>query len=595
MAITIANITINRISSRGTVTRRGDGGAIERVLTLGGRTSKRFDTLAAAKAIEVQLHELVWYSRQAGGLYVNSSEFDVDDGLYILDSVDTSTSVDAQTTYIVDVDLSLIRIGGAGANVQRYVHILPSLQSNSWSVTSTPWYALPVGATNLGPTAGSLGRTSADGAVPVTQSSVSNRYAISGADYNAGECKVWDTAGSATPADWVRVYGPDHQFAQPYHCAVDNGLIRFVPLSAAPGTHDLYVYESSGSAWREVGTSTYVLINSTTGVVWQGVQITELTPWRVTIQYRSSFSASPYFAVQTLTLERGRPVALSDYTVPSATTMRQGIIGATNFRFALGHDTTNNVGDARDDDTESAAITFSDTDDNWIAVVGDTADHDVMGIVATRTATNTDLLAGDATAFAQQTSAATLAVYIGGIAYDTANIVSECEAGSLGGTAATATIASASGGTPNCVSLPSLTAAVTTLNAASPPALSGTANIIVRMYARIQNVGTSASDEAQIRVYNETAANYPANTTKTFSVLGSTGTWKWMSVQYTAWNGTDTLRAEVRRSVAGGGGSLYADLVVIATIDSGVDGVRAVARAALTENKVWPEHSRVSV
>lgn len=594
-------MVLDRVASRAPFTRRGDGGIIEAGVVYVCETSRTHSTVAVAKTYEQQLRELVWYSRHAGGVYVDSDEFAADDGLYRLDSVDSDSDPYAQTTGLLRLTLTLTRIGGGAANVTRWLHVQPTLQSNSWGVTSTPWYARPVGASNLGPVGDSLSRTSADGTITAHQSSSINRYRLNTADYNAGECKVWDTGGSADTATWTRVYGPDHQFASPDYCAIDNALIRFNPVAASPGEMDFYIYEASGGAWREVGTRTYARVASGTALAaWQAVQITELTPWRVTVQWRCSVNVSPFWVVETLTLERGRPVALYDLSVSSAVEMRVGLFGAANSRFTFGHNSgsgsTDNLADAYDSDTDTGFNTIDDADDNWLGLVGDTADHDVMAIVAARTATNSALttVTGGG-AYVSQTGATTLAVYIGGIAYDTANVVAEAEAGSLGGTAATATVSGASGGTPNCVSLPTNTAAVTTLNAGTMPALSGTANIIVRMYARIQNVGTSASDEAQIRLYNETAANYPANTTKTFDVLGSTGTWKWISVEWTGWNGTDTLRAEVRRSVAGGGGTLYADLVLMVTLDSATNGIRAVARAALTENKVWPENSRMSV
>ncbi|NUQ00586.1 MAG: hypothetical protein HUU35_12105, partial [Armatimonadetes bacterium] len=132
---------------------------------------------------------------------------------------------------------------------------------------------------------------------------------------------------------------------------------------------------------------------------------------------------------------------------------------------------TDNLADAYDSDTDTGFNTIDDADDNWLGLVGDTADHDVMAIVAARTATNSALttVTGGG-AYVSQTGATTLAVYIGGIAYDTANVVAECEAGSLGGTAATATVSGASGGTPNCVTLPANGDAVTTLNAGTMPA-----------------------------------------------------------------------------------------------------------------------------
>jgi hypothetical protein len=601
MAITLANITINRISSRGTVTRRGDGGAIERVLTLSGRTSKRFNTLAEAKAIEVQLHELVWYSRQAGGLYVNSSEFDVDDGLYILDSVDTSTAVDAQTTYIIDVDLSLIRLGGVSANVSRTLYAQASLQTNDWSITSNLWYALPVGASILTlPTAQKI-RVNDDGNVYQPNTTTSQAYVMTGADHNAGECKVWDTGGGNDPntvTAWNRVYSPDHQFADIADVAFGNGFVTFLPYSSNYGQHGVWVYDTVDAGWVMVGTD--LSVGGANGTGWTRVLIEELTPWRVVLSFWYAKAAAPFIVKKRMTLERGKLVALIEVTVSSSANIAIGAFGqGSGLRFLFGNDTTNDRNDAWDGLYDTSTLSISDTDDNWLAARLTEAGRDVLALVAVRD--NSYELIADATLdaiYSQRTSTTTHEVYVGGLAYDTTKLAIEAEAGTLTGTAAITTVASASpGGSNNAVTLPALNDQVQTFGSANPPALTGTSSITVKAYARVQNVGVSASDTCRIGIYNTTTATHVATKDFTFAVLAASATWKWISIDYTGWNGTDTISPYVKRQVAGGAGTLYVDELLFVTLSSnaGADGPLYLAHAALTEATVWSENSRVGV
>jgi hypothetical protein len=182
------------------------------------------------------------------------------------------------------------------------------------------------------------------------------------------------------------------------------------------------------------------------------------------------------------------------------------------------------------------------------------------------------------------------------MAYTKTSARIEAEAGTLTGTAAIATVASASpGGSNNAVTLPALNDQV--LAASTPPALDGTASIVLKTYARVQNVGTSASDTCRVGIYNTTTATHVATKDFTFSALASTGTWKWISIDYTGWNGTDTIGPYVKRQVAGGGGTLYADEFLFVNLNSanGADGPLYLAHVALTEATVWSENSRVGV
>jgi hypothetical protein len=255
------------------------------------------------------------------------------------------------------------------------------------------------------------------------------------------------------------------------------------------------------------------------------------------------------------------------------------------------------MNDARDCDTETSGYTITDTYDNWIAEAGDTADHDVMAVLATQTSTNTTLnVAGSGGIYVEQTGAATLTNYIGGIAYDTSKIVQEAEAAALVGTAATATVGSASGGSPNCVSLPAVNDRVDFTGLGSPPALSGTSGIIIRAYARVRNGGTTATNEMRLQWYNATTAAAVGSATEIGNnTLGTAGTWKWISAEYNGWNGTDTIYPRVTRIGVSTVDTIHVDLGLSVTIDSGPDGAKSIANDGLTENTVWPEHARVGV
>lgn len=599
--ITLLNVNLIGVASRTSTTRLGDGGVVEQMQSYACRTAARWHTIAQARVVAQQLREMVWYSRHAGGIYITSDDHTFESGLYRLVNVDATPRLDAYQTAIIAVDLSLVRLGGVSANVTRRLHIQSTLQTNSWSYTATPWHALPVGALAVeNPDSASFkARTTADGSATNRNEDSSVQYVLTAADHNAAECKVWDTAGSADTSTWVRVYGPDHQFSSPAHCAIDNALIRFNPIVASPGLMDLWIYESSGSAWREMGDYVYTLVNSLSGTAWYNVLITELTPWRVTVVWR--WVVSGIYVTHTITIERGRPMALVTLAASSSTTMRIGILGTTSLRFTLGRTTdyTTLMNDANDYDTTPSTFSITDAYDNWLAFAGDTADRDVMGVIAARTSTNTTQnAASSGGGYLEQTSSATFSAYVGGIAYDTGKIVQEAEAASLVGTAATATVSGASGGTPNCVELPALNDRVDLTGLGSPPALGGTASIIIRAYVRMQNTTTSGTDQIRVQWYNSTTAaavgtpvDFGANT------LGSGGTWKWTSAEYNGWNGTDTIYPRVTRIGAGGGGTFYVDLCVSVTIDSanGNDGPKSIANDALTENLVWAENVRVGV
>lgn len=592
--VTLSTVDANRVP----ITVDADG-ALTHGLRITGRTSG-FATLASAKEAARLIRELAWYGRHAGGLYVNSSEMDIDDGLYRLDDVEVAHAPGTGAHRLFDVSLTLTRLGGAGAggNVRRLLFAGASLQTNSWSITSTPWYATPIGAAML-INADNKYLSNADGASqPLRSVATYEEYVLNAADYNRGECKVWDTGGSGTRANWTRVFSPDHAFASPDYCAIDNGLVTYVPIAARPGQHDVQVWDSS--AWRTITGTTGdgVLWASALPNGWTHCRIDELTPWRVVVSYYCGNSTAPYVRTKRMTIWRGRHLALYELTGDSAARIDAGIAGNSTYtQLAVNRDTTNNLQDARDHLVDAAAAAYLDASDNWLACTSPSAT--AMGVIATRLTTNIEFnKSSSGGIFVYNSSATTLACYLGGLAYNAGSLLVEAEAGTLTGTAIVGTVAGASGGASNnVVSLPALNDRVESANM-TPPAMGGTSNT-VRAYARLSYSGTSASDSVQLQIWNQTAGAQltGASTTKTFSAInalvGATDVFIWISTEGTGWNGTDNLRIRVTRSAAGGGGNVRADEYFLLTIvGGGLDGAKTIANAALTEMTVLPAVAR---
>lgn len=619
-------VTLNRVASRTATTRIGDTGAVERTRSYSCQTAKRWHTLAQAKAIERQLHELAVYARLTGGIYIDSDEYDLDDGLYAILSIDTKTQPDTTATFIVTCDLTLRRVGGAGAggNIDRRVYPSASLQSNSWSIASTPWYALPVGTTGLD-VAASATLTGADGAVPLVQSSSANRYVLNAASYNVGECKVWDTAGdfdpaSFTPSGWARIYANDYRFAQPYHWSVDNGFLRLTAQNNLPASTYgvlLEFYDTVAAAWKTMSTSTSAnsqiscQFNGSTPTAWLHSELIEVTPERVKVKVW--MTASTFLPTITYTLERGKRWCLVETTSASSTTLGIGLT-CTNSRYVFNrflpasssqpgaiatgpsNDCINHLYPATT--LWTAQQVASTNGDNWIASVHPAVN--VLRFVGIRTTTPT--LTKPATTngglLASQTSTTSLAAYVGAVYYNATTVSIEAEAGSLTGATTPANDATASPGTGNnYVLLDALNEQVEVTGA--PYAFGQTSGLRIRAYWRVKNAAVSAGNTIRTAITYAGSEQSSSVQTITDAILGTATTWKWIFSETSAaqaWNGTDAIKAQCKRSVAGNTDAVFVDECVIVCISDGLlSGPYDMAHAALTEMTTWQSSDRIVV
>lgn len=579
-------VTITTIQQRERTTVLTDEGATEPALTITGLISRRsHSTLALARVAERQLHEFAHWWRVAGGVHVDSSEFDVDDGLYEVRNVSTRTEPATGVSHGITVSLTLRRLGGTGpgGNATRRLLPTPTLNTNNFSVTSTPFQALPVGASSHDIVA-SASPGSADGTMGLMASSSPQTYFHDAADYNKGECKVWDTGGSATASDWVRVFGPDHVFASAAHCAIDNGLVRLTPIVASPGRHAVAVW--TGAAWTTITDSNgdAVTIGGNAPSAWLSCRIRDITPWRVEVEWPLVPPASPWFPVKRLTLERGRMLAKLVLSAETSAQMGIGIVGSSNGLSAvIPTETQLTAAAARAHALDSGAATLNAVTVQP-ALMTVTHGGTAMGLLVAASTSGTDWKKSSlgGIELITTTTASSFTVWIGGLAYDAAKLAVEAEAATLVATAAITTISGASGGgSNNCVSLPAVSDAVRMAAHRNPPA--GTTVLGI---ARVQNAGTSSSDSIQMQIYNVTAgaALTGSEVGVQASTLGSGGTWKYTTVIGTGWNGTDNIELRVTRSAAGGGGAIYVDRGWLLTIgNGGYKFARDIGRAALTE------------
>lgn len=624
MAITLNGlITIQRISSRGTVTRIGDGGALERTLAYSGQTAKRWHTLAQAKAIERQLHELADYSRAADGVYISSTEYDLDAGLYRIVSVDTKTTPESvSATFIVDIDLQLVRLGGAGAggNLDRRIVPSPSLQSNSWSIGALPWYALPTTVTEALDVSIGQFLTSADGNTPLVQSSSAGRYVLNAASYGVGECKAWDTAGdfdpaSFTPSTWTRVLGKDYKYAQPYHWAVDNGFIRLTAQHNVPASAYgvmLEYYDPVATAWKPMSTSTSAnnhivcQFNGTAPTAWKHSQLIEVTPERVKVKVW--MTASTFLPTITYTLERGKQWCLVETTSASSTTLGIGLL-CTNSRYVFNRfvPASTTLGGAYATGPSNDCINHSfpattawtanqvasgTNGDNWIGSAHPSVD--VMRFVAVRS-TSVGLTKPGTTnggLLASQASVTSLAAYVGAFYYAASRVLNvEAEAGTLTGADTPANDANASGAGNNYVRFDANAEQIEIRPASTPYAFGATSGLRLRAYWRVQNAASSASNGLTMALWNNTtSANLALTTTGatiTDAILGTAGTgasnWKWISCETVAWNGTDTVYPRLTRTAVNTDAVKVDECVLVCLGNGLLGGAYDKAHAALTE------------
>lgn len=610
MALTVHSITLNRISARQRTTTIGDGGALQMALTVTGQT-KGAGSQAAAQEIERQLHELARYGRLVGGLYVSSTEADIDTGLYRVANVQTSHEVNLHRTYLVTVSLTLTRIGGAGpgGNVVRRVYPSPSLQTNSWGFTSTPWYALATPVTAPLDLAVSQFLTGSDGNTPLIQSSSSTRYALNQAASGVGECKVWDHAGdqdpaSFTPSSWKRVYAPDYRYAQAYHWAADNGFVRITAQNNLSGNYGVMLeyYDSAAVAWKVVSANTGAnnqiscQFNGSTPTAWVHSELLEVSPERVKV--RCYMTAGAFQPTITFTLERGKQWVLVELTSLSSTTLGIGLT-CTNSRYVFNRYNTTSAptNDCANHTISSGAVTFTNTADNWIASTHPGGTVKVMRFVATRSTavTLSKPSGGNGGLLASQASVTSLAAYVGAFYYDNTALNVEAESATLTSASSTADAGASNG---NVARMTTAAGVIEVRPGSLLPALGASASQTarVRAYWRVKNAGTNAGDTVRLTIWNATtlAVMSGSQTDYTHSALGTSGSFKWISCETTAWNGTDTLYFRCARQAAATADATDADECVFVCLGNGlIGGAYDKAHAALTEMTVWDEAERL--
>jgi hypothetical protein len=598
----MATVSIDPVQSRAFTTTRDDSGFSTPIMTVTGYTDRDRTDLAAAKETARQLNELAanyWYRV----VHVADSEDSQYDGYYELQSaaVTATPATSNSKAALFAISVTLRRVGGSGVaspNLQRIVRPTATLIANSWSITSQPWYPIPIGATAF-INGDNKYLSNADGALQALRNVATyEQYLMSTADVGKGECKVWDTGGSSTRANWKRVWAADHAFASAAHCAIDNGLVTYVPLAARPGQHEIQCWDSS--AWQTVTSTTGdgVLFAGTLGAAWNAATITQISPWSVTVRYQLGSSTVPISRIKEITLSRGRHLAYYTLTGNTAARIDVGVSGGSYTRFTFNRNTTDNLNDARDHTVDAAAAVLNTANDNWVASTSPSTTAVVIIAIPT-TATATVMKSDTGGSFIFTGSVTSLTCMVGAQAYAAGTLALEAEAGTRTGTAAVGTLAGSSGGgSNNCVSLPAAGDRIESANL-SLPALGG-ASDTVRAYARCYYIGAFAGDSIQIQIWNQTAGAQltGATTTKTFAAIntaiGASSVFFWISCEGTGWNGTDSLRIRVTHTVASGGATLVVDeWFAITIVGGGLDGPKTIANAALTYMTIWEELTTV--
>lgn len=579
-------VTVN-IGAITQTTVLADSGTIEPALAIDGMLT---GATAAAKAEQHrQLTELVWYGRHAGGVYISASNLAIVNGLYEMDYEGSWPR-----TGFPRARLTLRRLGGSplGGNIVQRLRAASSLQANSYSITSTPRIALPIGAVELS-TPSIATRVASEGSVKMLGGS--GEFAFSGADYLKGECRIWDTTGSAVEADWLRVWSPDHVFAATSHLVIENGLLRITAVTTTNlSSHRYWVW--TGAAYTEVSGNTggdFTWANSQITSAPSRMLIDDLTPWRVRVSFVTLHGAN--FITKTLTLERGKPLAQVELAATSSTQLAIGLVGTTAARWVFTKGVPLSGGDmqrAAFDDTEEAGdAAFPTPDDNWLAMfTTKSSATGALGIVAWQSSALTSYSAREGGGgYVSLNSATTLNAYIGGVKYDTSSAQLEAEAGTLtAGADLVATIAGASGAGNDQVRLDANGAQV---DMATNLASIGGSTVLILF--RLAVDGTAAIS-VNMTIRNTTAGNDLTTLITDETQFAAINTWYWRAVVGTGWNGTDTLVARVTMTASPTTTFCYVDQAIVVAIagSTSLMQVDDVAGQALTETRVMPIAAR---
>lgn len=580
-------VYLSQVDSRALTTTYGDGGVATVELALSGRiaTNSSGVTLTAAQVREQErlLRELAANPAYARALHVDSDEVTVDDGLYEARDVRTSLAPGSQ---FARWSLTLRRLGGggaAGANLRRLVVSSVALTPNGFSVTADQWVAAPVGATFL-PASSIVSGTRAgiDGTIPVLNTASQQAYVFSGADYNTGECKVWDTTGSVTEADWKRVFSPDHAFASVTHCVIENGLVRFRPHATAVGKH-LIDARSPTNTWVAVTDATNgdLLALTTNGEL----LLEELTPWRVVATWRHLFGTN--LVTKTITLERGKATGKVVLSSPVSLGWTIGLRHDTLWRWLL---TRNTVAAAvAMDMAYESATAISTLTDPTIILLNNTTNVVGLAAVVNTSATVARISGGRGVQITQ--TATSLTVYLGGLAYDVSDSWNEAESETLANGAVTGTaIAGFSGA--SYVRLAALNHEVQFGTLQQLNSSSSGSNVLaaVRVASTVAAASANAGDTLKLAIYNLTAAADAVSVTlaaTNATYFATANTWVWCVLELSGWNGTDVIYPYAIRTGAPTAQEFAVDQALLVTIGGGAFKPADVARQALTDVRTW--------
>lgn len=586
-------VAIDPVQSRAFTTSRDDSGVSTATLTVTGYTDRDRASLAAAKKIARQLNEMA-ANPAYRTVHVADDEDSQYDGLYDLQGagVTATPATSNSKAALFAVSVTLRRIGGAGLfgpNLTRQLRAITGLAANSYSITSTPRLALPIGSTST-ESAGVSNRSTKDGSIQLHAGAY--RYTLAGPDYLTGECKLFDTGGSAIETDWVRVFGPDHVFANAGHLVLENGLLRIQPMSSRPASWRYWAW--TGAAYTELtdaASGDYTFLGGTVVTTTPtSLLIDEVSPDRIVLTFVFYHTVAPIYLTKSVTLWRGKPLALVELSAPSAGALLCGMVNAGRWTFIKGSP-VDGAGDmqkpGRDDSVESGDNALNAPLDNWVAAFTTMSSTTGTLAVGAWRSSALSVIATDGGGFYLSASATSLSVYLGGMKYDTSASQSQAEAGGLSaGATLASTVAFGSGAGNNQVSLSALNARLD-FNVTALPA--GTSVLALFRIASDTAVGANT---IALRIRNNTAGTDAATQTRTATDFAAANVWYWQAVTAT-WNGTDVIWPYVIMT-ADAGGTFYVDQVVWLTLTGGAAElfVDDVAAQALTESIVWHETLR---